>query len=156
MLQLVIVLMRLSNLLLCRWWEMRIWGSCGTEMSTTATTSTSVSLWHQSMQYVAQNSKNVAMPVHHLAHTNFTVQLFSVTYILSKGKLNRLFFIQMDDDALWNHICGLCIETWKLLCVADKAEASRLPAYGQRESSAGCPFSFPHLPTHQKETTVSV
>lgn len=37
---------------------------------------------------------------------------------------------------------------------ADKTEASRLPANGQRESSAGCSLSVPHLLAHQKETQV--
>lgn len=41
------------------------------------------------------------------------------------------------------------------LCVTDKAEASTLPTYGQRESSAGCSLSLSHLPAHQKETPVS-
>lgn len=38
---------------LCRLWEMRIWSSWETEMSTTATTSTSPFPWLQSMQYVS-------------------------------------------------------------------------------------------------------
>lgn len=41
------------------------------------------------------------------------------------------------------------------LFVTDKAEASTLPTYGQRESSAGCSLSLSHLPAHQKETPVS-
>lgn len=42
----------LSVLCLCRWWEMRISSSWGTETSTTATTSTSPSRLPPSMQYV--------------------------------------------------------------------------------------------------------
>lgn len=42
----------LSICVLCRWWEMKIWSSWGTEMSTTATTSTSPFPWPPSMQYV--------------------------------------------------------------------------------------------------------
>lgn len=41
------------------------------------------------------------------------------------------------------------------LCVTDKAEASTLPTYGQRESSAGCSLPLSHLPAHQKEAPVS-
>lgn len=41
------------------------------------------------------------------------------------------------------------------VCVTDKAEASTLPTYGQRESSAGCSLSLSHLPAHQKEAPVS-
>lgn len=37
---------------------------------------------------------------------------------------------------------------------ADKTETSRLPANGQRESSAGCSLFVPHLLAHQKETQV--
>lgn len=58
------------------------------------------------------------------------------------------FFLFLGSD----EFCGF--QTKMFVCVTDKAEASRLPAYGQRESSAGCSLSPSHLPAHQKETPV--
>lgn len=57
---------------------------------------------------------------------------------------------------LWHHCANHTETLMTLNHVTDETEASRLPTYGQRKSSACSSFSFPYLPPHQKETPVSV
>lgn len=87
-------------------------------------------------------------------NTNLRVKKLFHSLIFKGLKVKLIFHLFL----ILIHKCLLCdFQICVYLFVAivtDEAEASRLPTYGQRESSAGCSLSLSHLPAHQKETPV--